>query len=68
MDFFAGSGTTGRVRIEEGRNCIMIDNDPSSVTFFNKHIENMKKNNPTLNFLSVNDIDSFFEKISVKSE
>lgn len=41
LDFFAGSGTTGRVCIEEGRNSILVDNDPKSKKYFDKHIENM---------------------------
>lgn len=43
LDFFAGSGTTGRVCIEEGRNSIMVDNDKMTLEYFDKHIENMKK-------------------------
>ncbi len=38
LDFFAGSGTTGRVCIEEGRNSIMIDNDSKTLEYFNKHL------------------------------
>jgi site-specific DNA-methyltransferase (adenine-specific) len=37
LDFFAGSGTTGRVCIEENRNSIMIDNDIKLIEYFNKH-------------------------------
>ncbi|MCD4664510.1 MAG: site-specific DNA-methyltransferase [Bacteroidales bacterium] len=39
LDFFAGSGTTGRVCIEEERNSILIDSDPQALTFFKKHRE-----------------------------
>ena len=42
LDFFAGSGTTGRICIEEGRHSILVDNDPKSLDFFNKHLNNMK--------------------------
>jgi DNA modification methylase len=42
LDFFAGSGTTGRVCIEEDRHCIMVDNDPQSRGFFDKHIKLME--------------------------
>lgn len=45
LDFFAGSGTTGRVCIEEDRNCIQVDNDPKSKEYFDIHIKNMKNNN-----------------------
>ena len=41
LDFFAGSGTTGRVCIEEGRNSILVDNDPKTKEYFEKHIKNM---------------------------
>ena len=41
LDFFAGSGTTGRVCIEENRHSIMVDADASLNTYFKKHIENM---------------------------
>jgi len=63
LDFFAGSGTTGRVCIEEGRNCIMVDNDSSSIGFFNKHICNMKENNNNIHFEMSSDINDFFNKI-----
>lgn len=41
LDFFAGSGTVGRVCINEGRNCMMCDSDKSTIEYFNKHIELM---------------------------
>ncbi len=41
LDFFAGSGTVGRVCITEGRNCMMCDSDRSTVDYFNKHLELM---------------------------
>ena len=39
LDFFAGSGTTGRVCIEENRHSIMVDADESLMDYFNKHLE-----------------------------
>lgn len=42
LDFFAGSGTTGRVCIEEGRHSILVDNDPGLKQFFKKHLKNMQ--------------------------
>ena len=44
LDFFAGSGTTGRVCIEENRHSIMVDADVSLNMYFKKHIENMRTN------------------------
>lgn len=41
LDFFAGSGTTGRVCIEEGRNSILVDNDSSLNNYLQSHIEKM---------------------------
>lgn len=39
LDFFAGSGTTGRVCIEEGRNSILVDNDPSLNEYLQSHLK-----------------------------
>ena len=40
LDFFAGSGTTGRVCIEENRHSIMVDSDVKLVEYFNQHMSN----------------------------
>jgi site-specific DNA-methyltransferase (adenine-specific) len=40
LDFFAGSGTTGRVCIEEGRHSILVDSDASLLDYFNLHLKN----------------------------
>lgn len=66
LDFFAGSGTTGRVCIEEGRHAILVDNDENSTAYFSKHLENMKKLNSNTAFMYeiVNDFDDFFSKFS----
>ena len=45
LDFFAGSGTTGRVCIEENRHSILVDNDKKTLEYFNKHLDKMKQNN-----------------------
>ena len=44
LDFFAGSGTTGRICIEEGRNSILVDNDDSMLKYFDLHLEKMNGN------------------------
>ena len=59
LDFFAGSGTTGRICIEENRNSIMVDNDIKLIEYFNTHKAKMQsdmfrndyeiKENPDLN-------------------
>lgn len=41
LDFFAGSGTTGRVCIEESRNSILVDNDPKMLEYFKLHTKSM---------------------------
>jgi len=43
LDFFAGSGTTGRICIEEDRNCILIDKDPIMLDYFAKHTQSMNQ-------------------------
>lgn len=69
LDFFAGSGTTGRVCIEENRHSIMVDNDEKSNTYFNEHLAKMNSSfsfhqykiltNPTL--------EELFKKIGINS-
>jgi len=44
LDFFAGSGTTGRVCIEEGRHSILIDVDSKLNNYFEKHINQINTN------------------------
>lgn len=41
LDFFAGSGTTGRVCIEEGRHSLLVDSDPKLIDYLNVHLTNM---------------------------
>ena len=50
LDFFAGSGTTGRVCVEENRHSILVDNDPESIEYFEKHLENMNQNSDSFNY------------------
>lgn len=50
LDFFVGSGTTGRVCIAEGRHCMMCDSDPASIDYFNKHLELMTKQKVDTNY------------------
>jgi site-specific DNA-methyltransferase (adenine-specific) len=46
LDFFAGSGTTARVCVEENRHSIMVDSDNKTLEYFKDHIE--KKGNHLL--------------------
>lgn len=38
LDFFAGSGTTGRVCIEERRHSLLVDSDKQLCSYLDKHI------------------------------
>jgi len=44
LDFFAGSGTTGRVCIEEGRNSILVDTDPMLNEYLQSHLSQINGN------------------------
>lgn len=46
LDFFAGSGTTGKVCIEEGRHSILVDTDEQLITYLYRHIDNLKNTLP----------------------
>lgn len=48
LDFFAGSGATSRVAIEEGRNSISSDVDLSLHSYFDKHLGKLQEQNPLL--------------------
>jgi len=60
LDFFAGSGTIGRVCIEEGRHCFMCDSDPNSISYFNKHIEHMKSLGKRAVYTEIETADDLF--------
>jgi site-specific DNA-methyltransferase (adenine-specific) len=72
LDFFAGSGTTGRVCIEESRNSILVDSDPKMLEYFDLHLKSMNgslfsaqhciKTKPDLNeFLEIVKTESIVE-------
>ncbi|MDE7361767.1 MAG: site-specific DNA-methyltransferase [Oscillospiraceae bacterium] len=60
LDFFAGSGTVGRVCILEGRHCLMCDSDKVSIDYFNKHLEQMEITLDGPNYNRVDNVDEFF--------
>ena len=64
LDFFAGSGTTGRVCIEEKRNCIMCDTDAQSKFFFEKHLEHMNDSLFAQPFTMNENLGDFFDGVS----
>lgn len=55
LDFFAGSGTTGRACIPLGRHCLMCDSNEQIHEFFSKHLENLKSSYPGAEFNMVSD-------------
>ena len=64
LDFFAGSGTTGRVCIEEKRHSILVDNDKKTIDYFKKHLNKMKIDEFTNQYEILNnpDLKILFEK------
>ena len=68
LDFFAGSGTTGRVCIEEDRHSILVDNDPKIREYLTAHLENMKKTGVEKQYdvLENENIADFLIKVSNK--
>jgi site-specific DNA-methyltransferase (adenine-specific) len=65
LDFFAGSGTTARVCIEEGRHSIMVDNSDTLKKYLQTHITNMSSSMFILPYeLRENvDISSFLNEV-----
>lgn len=66
LDFFAGSGTTGRVCIEEHRHSMLVDSDNKLNYYFDKHIEQIKSKIllPDYNLIRDATIDSVLEEIA----
>ena len=69
LDFFAGSGTTGRVCIEEKRHSIMVDSDASLKDYFEKHRAKMNTSSLTpYEILEDVDISDYLIKIQECSD
>lgn len=64
LDFFAGSGTTGRVCIEEGRHCILIDKNKTTKQYFDKHLKNMKQTPKDRPYSLTKSIEEFWTLIN----
>lgn len=60
LDFFAGSGTVGRVCITEGRHCLMCDSDEATIEYFNKHLKRMRGLEQKTEHTRVDDVERFF--------
>ena len=67
LDFFAGSGTVGRVCINEGRNCLMCDSDKTSLKYFENHLLLMEDLGQNTHYKKVEYINDFFEE-NIKGE
>lgn len=61
LDFFAGSGTVGHVCINEGRHCLLCDNDRALVGYFEKRIERMSVFGEFTEYRPVDGAPEFFE-------
>lgn len=64
LDFFAGSGTVGRVCVAEKRHCLMCDNDKSTVEYFSRHIKLMNGAEQNASYINVDTINGFFSKMN----
>lgn len=57
LDFFAGSGTTGRVCIEEGRHSLMVDQSSSLLDYLDSHLAQMEDDEQRPSFEVMRDPD-----------
>ena len=60
LDFFAGSGTLGRVCVAEKRHCLLCDADRSTLSYFDKHLDLMRSLGQNADFRRMDDVPSFF--------
>jgi site-specific DNA-methyltransferase (adenine-specific) len=58
LDFFAGSGTTTRVALEEGRNSISSDNSPTLQDYLEGQLADLDRNTPPADYLITTDLHS----------
>lgn len=58
LDFFAGSGVTARVAIEERRNSISSDNSPTLQTYLERQLADLDQNPPRAGYLMTTDLRS----------
>lgn len=64
LDFFAGSGVTGKICIEENRNSILIDKDFQLIKYFKRHLKNIEINHESNFFYDEISISDFIKKIN----
>ena len=67
LDFFAGSGTTGRVCIEEQRHSLLVDSDNKLYDYLDKHISQIQPNlfMPKYHLMKDTNIDTVLEEIAL---
>lgn len=70
LDFFAGSGTTGRVCIEERRHSLLVDSDSKLHGYLDKHIEQIKSNLflPEYSLMKDSNIDVVLKEIALVNQ
>jgi site-specific DNA-methyltransferase (adenine-specific) len=66
LDFFAGSGTTGRVCIEERRHSLLVDSDNRLHSYLDKHIDQIRSNLflPEYSLIKDSNIDTVLQEIA----
>lgn len=67
LDFFAGSGTTGRVCIEERRHSLLVDSDNKLYDYLDKHISQIQPNLflPEYRLIKNANIDTVLKEITL---
>ena len=70
LDFFAGSGTTGRVCIEERRHSLLVDSDNKLYGYLDKHISQIQPNLflPKYRLIKDTNIDAVLEEIALVNQ
>lgn len=70
LDFFAGSGTTGRVCIEERRHSLLVDSDNKLYDYLDKHISQIQPNLflPKYRLMKDTNIDTVLEEIALVNQ
>lgn len=70
LDFFAGSGTTGRVCIEERRHSLLVDSDNKLYSYLDKHISQIQPNLflPEYRLMKDTNIDTVLKKIALVNQ
>ena len=60
LDFFAGSGTVGRVCITRGRHCLMCDSDQRTIEYFDRHLALMRALGQRTEYTLIQNLDGVF--------